>query len=287
MQCILFSNKKICTSKPWRDMGTLSAHCWVKESVQKGYILYVPSTWHSRKGKTIQKMSRSEVAREWGEGKWGVTAWWVWAIFLGWQKKFWNYREVVACNIVNLQNVTELFTLNLLIFCHANFTSINWVLNTWRIILVSLPLCLTDIQQTFTHTPSCITHWYFLKKDCIYLFLERGEEREKGRERNISVWLPLVRHPHWGPGPQPRHVPWLGIKPATPWFTGRHSIHWAAPARAPVGTFATIYIRTGSLPVCPSLMSLKPSFTHEALCVTAHSSHCLSVIHILPLPAPA
>ena len=25
-----------------------------------------------------------------------------------------------------------------------------------------------------------------------YLFLERGERREKDRERNINVWLPLV-----------------------------------------------------------------------------------------------
>ena len=28
-------------------------------------------------------------------------------------------------------------------------------------------------------------------KDFIYLFLERGEGREKERERNINVWLPL------------------------------------------------------------------------------------------------
>ena len=29
-------------------------------------------------------------------------------------------------------------------------------------------------------------------KDFIYLFLERGEEREKERERNSNVWLPLA-----------------------------------------------------------------------------------------------
>ena len=44
-------------------------------------------------------------------------------------------------------------------------------------------------------------------KDFIYLFLERGE----GRERNINVWLPLIWPPlgtwPWGPGLQPRHVP--------------------------------------------------------------------------------
>ena len=28
-----------------------------------------------------------------------------------------------------------------------------------------------------------------------------------------------------------RHVPWLGIKLVTLWFAGRHSIHWATPAR--------------------------------------------------------
>ena len=40
----------------------------------------------------------------------------------------------------------------------------------------------------------------------LYLFLERGESREKEWERNIHVWLPL-EPPYWGPGPQPRHVP--------------------------------------------------------------------------------
>ena len=42
---------------------------------------------------------------------------------------------------------------------------------------------------------------YFLK-DFIYLFLEREEGREKERERNINVWLPLVH-------------PLLGTKPTT------------------------------------------------------------------------
>ena len=44
-----------------------------------------------------------------------------------------------------------------------------------------------------------------------YLFLDRREGKEKERERNINVWLPLVRPPHQVPGPQPRHVSWLGI----------------------------------------------------------------------------
>ena len=47
-----------------------------------------------------------------------------------------------------------------------------------------------------------------------YLFLERGEGREQEKEKNINVWF-LSRSPHWGPGLQPRHVPWLGIEPVT------------------------------------------------------------------------
>ena len=43
-------------------------------------------------------------------------------------------------------------------------------------------------------------------KDFINLFPDRGEGKEKERERNISVWWPLM-HPHLGPGLQPRHVP--------------------------------------------------------------------------------
>ena len=37
----------------------------------------------------------------------------------------------------------------------------------------------------------------------------------------------LSRAPYWGSGSQPRHVPWLGIEPATLWFAGPRSIHWA------------------------------------------------------------
>ena len=43
----------------------------------------------------------------------------------------------------------------------------------------------------------------------------------------------LTCAPHWGTGQQPRHVPWLGIKPVTLCFTGWHSVHWATRARVP------------------------------------------------------
>ena len=54
----------------------------------------------------------------------------------------------------------------------------------------------------------CVCHLCFILKKCILFiyFLESGEEREKERERNINVWLPLTC-PHWGAGLQPRHVP--------------------------------------------------------------------------------
>ena len=46
------------------------------------------------------------------------------------------------------------------------------------------------------------------------------------------MWDCFSLAPYWGPGPQPRHVPWLGIELVTLWFTGWCSIHWATPARA-------------------------------------------------------
>ena len=44
------------------------------------------------------------------------------------------------------------------------------------------------------HLLLCFFIIFYFFKDFIYLFLERGEGREKESERNISVWLPPV-HP--------------------------------------------------------------------------------------------
>ena len=63
----------------------------------------------------------------------------------------------------------------------------------------------------------------------IYLFIFR--QREK-RGTETSMCGCLSHAPYWGPGQQPRLVPWPGIEPATLWFTGQHSIHCATPARA-------------------------------------------------------
>ena len=67
-------------------------------------------------------------------------------------------------------------------------------------------------------------------------FRERGRKGEReGEQHQCDTLISCLLHiPNWGPGPQPRHVPWLGIKPVTLWFTGQHSIHWATPAKAVV-----------------------------------------------------
>ena len=56
--------------------------------------------------------------------------------------------------------------------------------------------------------------------------------REGKGGRETSMCGCLSQAPYWGPGLQPRHVPWLGIEWATLWFAGQRSIHWATPAGA-------------------------------------------------------
>ena len=100
-------------------------------------------------------------------------------------------------------------------------------------------------------SPLCLPSWIvwellkwkgiiiFFKYDVYSTFLKRFylliSDRGEGRERNIHVWLPLACPPlgTW-PGSQPRHVPQLGIEPATLWFSGWCSIHRATQARAAV-----------------------------------------------------
>ena len=52
-----------------------------------------------------------------------------------------------------------------------------------------------------------LTTFYFLNflKDFIYLFLDRGEGRERGKETSMCGCLSHT--PYWGPGLQPRCVP--------------------------------------------------------------------------------
>ena len=50
-------------------------------------------------------------------------------------------------------------------------------------------------------------------KDFIYFQKEGKRRRKNGRETSMCGCLLCA--PYWGPGPQPRHVPSLGIEPAT------------------------------------------------------------------------
>ena len=75
----------------------------------------------------------------------------------------------------------------------------------WSVLLPSLALfCPKNFH--FHCLPGYWNYFYVkyssFKKYFIYLFLERGEGREKERERNMNVWLPLA-------------CPLLGTWPAT------------------------------------------------------------------------
>ena len=58
-------------------------------------------------------------------------------------------------------------------------------------------------------------HFIFLK------LLKRNRKRRRKRRRETSMCGCLSVAPHWGPGLQPRHVPWLGIEPTTLYFAAR------------------------------------------------------------------
>ena len=99
-------------------------------------------------------------------------------------------------------------------------------LRAMRVVAVSSFLLLSsmDIPQ-FVYP---FSHWRtfglfpFLKKS-LFIFRERGKEGERLGETSMCGCPSCT--PHQGPGPQPRYVPWLGIEPATLWFTGQQSIH--------------------------------------------------------------
>ena len=66
-----------------------------------------------------------------------------------------------------------------------------------------------------TLSEGSISFSFFFK---FYLLIFReGKAGRKTRRETSMCWLTCT--PYWGPGPQPRHVPWLGIKQDTLWFT--------------------------------------------------------------------
>ena len=80
---------------------------------------------------------------------------------------------------------------------------------------------------------------YIFKK---ILFIEKGERREKERERNISVWLPL-RCPLLGTWPTTQACALTGNQTSDPLVYRPALSHWATPARA-VYTFLCIHFYT-------------------------------------------
>ena len=70
----------------------------------------------------------------------------------------------------------------------------------------------------------------------LFIFIERRREGEREGEKHQCVRDTPIGHlshtPNWGPGPQPRHVPWLGMDLMTFRFAGQHSVYLATPARA-------------------------------------------------------
>ena len=132
-------------------------------------------------------------------------------------------------------NMGYLFTyLGLLIFFQHYFTVfiiqvLHFLLNIFPRILLFLMLC-KCIFCLFLEKSTCIYLKLYFQR--FYLFLDRMEGREKEREREhqcvVAFHMPCA---------QPRHVPWLGIEPATLWFSGQCSVHWATPVMAPLGFF--------------------------------------------------
>ena len=116
------------------------------------------------------------------------------------------------------------------------------------------------VSLLFKQNYNTIWVWvvFFLR---FYLFLERGERREKERERNIrhvrDTLISCLSHAsNWGPGLQPRHVRWQGTEPVTLRFAGRHSIHRVTRARASLVFSAPTNVMIGFLCIQVSVETL-------------------------------
>ena len=103
--------------------------------------------------------------------------------------------------------------------CWAAFIAIlGWVLTTGYYLVIPV-----ITKSLFLFMSIFLLGFY------LFIFREEGSQGERGEKHQFVV---ASHAPYWGPGPKPRHVPWLGIKPVTFWFTGLYSVHWAIPASA-------------------------------------------------------
>ena len=97
-------------------------------------------------------------------------------------------------------------------------------LSYWNVhlyVTVLLKLLMPTYFIVIKYIQHKIYHFKHFWKDFTYVLLERGDRRERGRETSMCGCLPHA--PYWGPGQQPRHVPWLGIKLAILWFASTQS----------------------------------------------------------------
>ena len=95
-----------------------------------------------------------------------------------------------------------------------------------------VPLSLGDFSDQFRKLV------FFSLRFYLFIFLEKERRR---RERKTLIGC-LSQAPKWGPGPQPRHVPWPRIKLPTFQFTGWHSK--STPTRAEIGFLKAEYSNT-------------------------------------------
>ena len=100
----------------------------------------------------------------------------------------------------------------------------------WLSSCIPSKLSLSNFKEMFAaKLPLFFKKFDFL--DFIYLFLERGEGREKEREKNINMWLPLM-WPPLGTWPATQACGLTGNRTGGPLVRSPCSIHWATPARA-------------------------------------------------------
>ena len=124
---------------------------------------------------------------------------------------------------------------------HSNYFNDNRVESSRPILVVGGNMIHTWIKSIWSLSvviPFFVHLFFLIVLERFYLFSFRETRREEEREGEKQwcvrdTWIsPLLHTPNWGPGPQPRHMPWLGVKPLTFHFAGWCSIPWATPARA-------------------------------------------------------
>ena len=102
-----------------------------------------------------------------------------------------------APHLKQFQSLPNIFSSQINVFQISLMISI-----TWDTCWFQLPKFLEIWFHGTMIGPWNLYFYFLLFLDFVYLFLERGEGREKKRERNISAWL-LLTHPLLGTWPRP------------------------------------------------------------------------------------